>query len=125
MLLAILQALVLSVVVLFSIQDMESLLASSFPVATLFVQATNKAVAAVLMIILAISQFTAVNNLMTAGSQMMWAMARDGCLPGHKFWYKLDGKNETPFRILILLTVICIVVIMPVSLLRTMSNSSS
>ncbi|KAI8146477.1 amino acid/polyamine transporter I [Fennellomyces sp. T-0311] len=111
--LAILQAVVLSVVVLFSIQDMDVILLSSFPVATLFVQATNKAVGAALMIILAVSQFTAVNNLMTAGSQMMWAMARDQCLPGHQFWYKLDGKKETPLRILILLTVICIIVILP------------
>ncbi|KAI9494491.1 amino acid/polyamine transporter I [Zychaea mexicana] len=110
---AIVQALVVSVVVLFCIQDMDALLDSPFPVATLFVQATNGPVAAFLMIILAVSQFAAVANNMVAASQMLWAMARDHAVPQHEFWYKLHGKSESPLRILLLETLVCIIAIMP------------
>ncbi|KAG2221051.1 hypothetical protein INT45_009709, partial [Circinella minor] len=110
---AIVQGLILSAVVLFCIQDMDALLESSFPVATLFVQATNGPIAAFLMVILAVSQFVAVTNNVVAASQMLWAMARDHAVPHHKFWYKLHGKNEIPLRILLLEATICVIAIMP------------
>ncbi|KAI9269074.1 amino acid/polyamine transporter I [Phascolomyces articulosus] len=110
---AIIQGLILSAVILFCIQDMDALLQSSFPVATLFVQATNGPIAAILMIILAVSQFTAVTNTLVAASQMLWAMSRDHAVPNHEFWNKLHGKNEIPLRILLLETTICVIAILP------------
>lgn len=91
---------------------------SSFPVATLFVRATNTSVGAFFMVILIVAEFGCLANTIVALGNLMWAMARDGALPNHKFWYKLEGfgDNKVPIRIYTLQVVICIVLIMPVSI---------
>ncbi|CDH54533.1 apc amino acid permease [Lichtheimia corymbifera JMRC:FSU:9682] len=112
---AIAQSLILCVATLFSIQDVEDLMNSSFPVATLFVRATNTSVGAFFMVILIVAEFGCLANTIVALGNLMWAMARDGALPNHKFWYKLEGfgDNKVPIRIYTLQVVICIVLIMP------------
>lgn len=90
---------------------------SSFPVATLFVRATNTSLGAFFMVILIVAEFGCLANTIVALGNLMWAMARDGALPNHKFWYKLEGfgDNKVPIRIYTLQVVICIILIMPVS----------
>lgn len=114
---AIVQSLILCVATLFSIQDVEELMNSSFPVATLFVRATNTSLGAFFMVILIVAEFGCLANTIVALGNLMWAMARDGALPNHKFWYKLEGfgDNKVPIRIYTLQVVICIILIMPVS----------
>ncbi|KAJ8661264.1 hypothetical protein O0I10_003013 [Lichtheimia ornata] len=112
--LAIIQAIVICIATLFSIQDIEELQSSSFPVATLFLRATNPNVAAFLLSIIAISQFGCLCNVIVATGQLMWAMARDGCIPNHQFWYKLHGKRQIPLRIFILVAVISIILVIPI-----------
>ena|ERR1700691_3538704 len=34
----------------------------------------------------------------TANSRMMYAFARDGGIPGHKFFHKVDAKRKSPIR---------------------------
>lgn len=113
----IVQALVVSIAVLFSIQDLEEL-QNSTPagaIAVLFVRATNNtSLTAFFLVILLVTQFGSFCNSFLAVAQLIWSMARDGCIPNHRYWYKLHGKHEAPLRILILVTIICIVVIMPV-----------
>ncbi|CDS10375.1 hypothetical protein LRAMOSA03051 [Lichtheimia ramosa] len=112
----IVQALVVSIAVLFSIQDLEEL-QNSTPagaIAVLFVRATNNtSLTAFFLVILLVTQFGSLCNSFLAVAQLIWSMARDGCIPNHRYWYKLHGKHEAPLRILILVTIICIVVIMP------------
>ena len=110
------QALILCISTLFSIQDVEELQNSSSPVATLFLRAThNERLSAFLLTILIVSQFGALCNVLLAGAQVMYAMARDHCLPNSKFWYKLNGKQQIPVRLLLLVACICITVLLPVS----------
>lgn len=107
------QGIVLCVATLFSIQDVEELQSSDMPVATLFLRATNRPLATFFLVILMVTQFGSLCNSIYSTAQLMWAMARDGCIPNYKFWYKLTGKNRIPLRIMILEAVICTVVIMP------------
>ncbi|KAI9497735.1 amino acid/polyamine transporter I [Zychaea mexicana] len=112
---AIAQGIVLCVATLFSIQDLEELQERSlFPLATLFVRATNESLAAFFMVLLIVTQFATLCNVLLAASQLTWSMARDGAItPYPEFWYKLSGKQQVPLRILFLLATICIIVIMP------------
>lgn len=34
----------------------------------------------------------------TSNSRMMYAFSRDGALPGHKFFHKVDQKRKSPIR---------------------------
>ena len=34
----------------------------------------------------------------TSNSRMMYAFARDGGIPGHKFFYKVDSTYQSPVR---------------------------
>ena len=34
----------------------------------------------------------------TSNSRMMYAFARDGAIPGHKFFHKVDPKSKSPTR---------------------------
>ena len=34
----------------------------------------------------------------TSNSRMMYAFARDGAIPGHKFFHKVDEKTRSPIR---------------------------
>ncbi|KAI9272928.1 amino acid/polyamine transporter I [Phascolomyces articulosus] len=111
---AIAQGIILSIATLFSIQDIDELLDSSFPLSTLFIKATNRSLAVFFMVILIVTQFVTLCNVFLAASQMTWSMSRDGALiPNSKFWYALTGKYKVPLRIMLMLFVICIIVIMP------------
>ncbi|KAI9314156.1 amino acid permease-domain-containing protein [Dichotomocladium elegans] len=110
---AIVQALVICIATMFSIQDLDELQSSSSAVATLFLRATNKSLTAFFLVILVVAQFGSLANSLLAVAQLMWSMARDGCIPNRKFWYKLSGRHEAPLRILLLVATICIVVILP------------
>lgn len=87
----IVQALVVSIAVLFSIQDLEEL-QSETPagaIAVLFVRATrNTSLTAFFLVILLVTQFGSLCNSFLAVAQLIWSMARDGCIPNHRFWYK-------------------------------------
>ena len=68
------------------------------------------------MVILIVTQFVTLCNVVYAASQMTWSMARDGALIPHaKFWYALDGKHQVPVRIMLMIVGVAIIVIMPVS----------
>ena len=44
-------------------------------------------------------------SITVAASRCTWAFARDGAIPGHKWWAKVDS-NQTPVNALALLTII-------------------
>jgi amino acid transporter len=113
---AIVQGFVLIIAVLFSIQDVEALQESSMPIATFFEAATNAKVATFFLVILLIVQLGSLCNSILATAHVVWAMARDGCLPFSSFLYKLSDKNHIPYNALMVQMVVSIVVIMPVSL---------
>jgi len=104
---------------LFSIQDLDTTLDSPTgqPVTQIFLDTVGPKGAIVLMVIVVgcmyfcgwvtstPSRNFVVNNpprasmfSITSNSRMMYAFARDGGIPGHKFFHKVDPKTKSPIR---------------------------
>lgn len=105
---------------LFSIQDLQTTLNSPTgqPVAQIFLDTVGEKGAIVLMIIVIgamyfcgwveplvryaglelIATLTHRTFSVTSNSRMMYAFARDGGIPGHEFFRKVDSKRGTPVR---------------------------
>ncbi|KAI8645218.1 amino acid/polyamine transporter I [Parasitella parasitica] len=111
---AVLQGFGLIISTLFSIQDIDELLASDMPVATFFLRATNSpAVTAFFLVILLVAQIGSLCNSILAAGNFMWSLSRDGVLPYSKFLYKISGDRSIPINCLLVQLVICILVILP------------
>ncbi|CAO3673113.1 unnamed protein product [Umbelopsis vinacea] len=108
------QGLVLILAVLFSIQDVDAIMSATVPIAQLFQSTTNNpSLAIFFLVILLGAQLGSLFNSILACGHLIWAMARDGCLPYSSFFYKLSGNSHTPVRAIMLQLVICIIIIMP------------
>ncbi|KAJ3530862.1 hypothetical protein NM688_g7652 [Phlebia brevispora] len=85
---------------LFSIQDLDLTIASPTgqPVAQIFLDTVGEKGAIVLMVIVIGAMFFCGTFSVTSNSRMMYAFARDGGIPGHKFFHKVDEKRKSPIR---------------------------
>jgi len=85
---------------LFSIQDLNNTINSSTgqPVAQIFLDTVGEKGAIVLMTIVIGAMYWCGTFSVTANSRMMYAFARDGGIPGHKFFHKVDAKRKSPIR---------------------------
>lgn len=85
---------------LFSIQDLDNTISSPTgePVAQIFLDTVGEKGAIVLMVIVIGSMFWCGTFSVTSNSRMMYAFARDGGIPGHKFFQKVDVKRKSPIR---------------------------
>jgi len=85
---------------LFSIQDLEGTISTttSEPVAQIFLDTVGVRGATVLMVIIIGAMFFCGTFSITSNSRMMYAFARDGGFPGHKFFHKVDIKRKSPIR---------------------------
>jgi amino acid transporter len=112
---ALLQGFALTVAVLFSIQDLNELVEADLPVSAFFLQVTqnNPQLSAFFLSLMVVAQFGSLANSSVANCRVMYAMARDGCLPYSRFFYKLE-KGDVPFRIVVLQGVLMILLILPV-----------
>jgi hypothetical protein len=63
---------VLIVAILFSVQDVDELIAAQVPIAELFRSTTNQGMATFLMIILFVMQMGSLCNSMLANGHLMW-----------------------------------------------------
>ncbi|RDA88142.1 hypothetical protein CP532_6838 [Ophiocordyceps camponoti-leonardi (nom. inval.)] len=115
------RAIVLSVVVagitgviyilplLFVLPDVQMLLqvANSQPIGLLFKTVTGSAAAGfvLLFLILGILLFAGIGAL-TAASRCTYAFARDGAIPGHRLWSRVNKKLDMPLWALALSTVV-------------------
>jgi amino acid transporter len=112
------QGLVLILAVLFSIQDVDTVASATVPIAELFQSTTNNPHLAIFFLFILLgAQLGSLFNSILACGHLIWAMARDGCLPYSKFFYKLSNGSHTPVRAIMLQLAICIVIIMPVHIL--------
>ncbi|KAL6409734.1 Polyamine transporter TPO5 [Ilyonectria robusta] len=93
--------------ILFVLPDISDLLAQGQPIGLLFKTATGSKAGGfgLLFLILGIWFFAGVGSL-TAASRCTYAFARDGAIPGHKLWGKVNKKLEMPMWGLILSTVV-------------------
>ncbi|KAH7925965.1 APC amino acid permease [Leucogyrophana mollusca] len=85
---------------LFSIQDLDSTIASPTgePVAQIFLDTVGERGAIVLMVIVIGAMFFCGTFSITSNSRMMFAFARDGGIPGHSFFKRVDAKRGSPVR---------------------------
>ncbi|GJE96097.1 APC amino acid permease [Phanerochaete sordida] len=85
---------------LFSIQDLDSTIATPTgqPVAQILLDTVGEKGASVLMVIIIGAMFFCGTFSVTSNSRMMYAFARDGGIPGHKFFHKVDAKRKSPVR---------------------------
>ncbi|CAL1698552.1 unnamed protein product [Somion occarium] len=85
---------------LFSIQDLDHTVASPTgqPVAQIILDTVGEKGAIVLMVIVIGAMFFCGTFSVTSNSRMMYAFARDGGIPGHKFFHKVDMKRKSPVR---------------------------
>ncbi|EKM76340.1 hypothetical protein AGABI1DRAFT_45138 [Agaricus bisporus var. burnettii JB137-S8] len=83
---------------LFSIQDLDAVVNSKTgqPVTQIFLDAVGENGAIVLMVIVTAAMFCCGTFSITSNSRMMYAFARDGGIPGHRFFAKVDDKWKSP-----------------------------
>ncbi|KAI0699002.1 APC amino acid permease [Cytidiella melzeri] len=85
---------------LFSIQDLAGTVGTTTgePVAQIFLDTVGEKGAIVLMVIVIGAMFFCGTFSVTSNSRMMYAFARDGGIPGHTFFHKVDPKRKSPVR---------------------------
>ncbi|EPT01082.1 hypothetical protein FOMPIDRAFT_97288 [Fomitopsis schrenkii] len=90
----------LMVALLFCIQDLAGTINSvtGEPVAQIFLDTVHEKGAIVLMVIVIGAMFFCGTFSVTSNSRMMYAFARDGGIPGHRFFNKVDSKYNSPVR---------------------------
>ena len=97
---------------LFAVQNEAGVTKGGGGVAVIFTQALTSRWAGALLLIATIGQFFCTTACLTSCSRMMFAFSRDGVVPGHKHWSKLNDKR-TPVNGVILTTVIAVIITLP------------
>ncbi|TFK38346.1 APC amino acid permease [Crucibulum laeve] len=85
---------------LFSIQDLDATLdpETGQPVTQIFLDTVGENGAIVLMVIVIGAMYFCGTFSITSNSRMMYAFARDGGIPGHKFLSKVSPRWKSPIR---------------------------
>lgn len=98
-LISIIAGFVLIVGVTFAIHnDYQSALTSStgVPPAQIFIDAIGRRGGEMLLLIAIVAQFYCGMASITANSRMVYAFSRDGAVPGHRFWHRINPRTRTP-----------------------------
>ncbi|MBE1574834.1 amino acid permease [Amycolatopsis roodepoortensis] len=82
----------------FAIQDYEGAAGSEtgVPPAQIFIDATGATTGKFLLLICIGAQLFCGMASVTANSRMIYAFARDGAIPGSKFWHRINKRTQTP-----------------------------
>ncbi len=64
--------------------------------ANLFLDVLGRHLAEFLIIIGIVAQFFCGAASVTANSRMIYAFSRDGAVPGHKLWHRINARTKTP-----------------------------
>jgi amino acid transporter len=64
--------------------------------ANLFLSVLSRHLAEFLIIIGIVAQFFCGMASVTANSRMVYAFSRDGAVPGHKYWHRINPRTRTP-----------------------------
>lgn len=99
----------------FAIQDYDGALASGtgVPPAQIFIDATGAATGKFLLLICIGAQLFCGMASVTANSRMIYAFARDGAIPGSKFWHKINKRTQTPTNAVWLATIGALILALP------------
>ena len=66
------------------------------PAAQIFIDAAGKGLGQFLLLIAIGAQFYCGMSSVTANSRMIYAFSRDGAVPGHQLWSKINKRTRTP-----------------------------
>ena len=103
---------VLMLAFLFAVQNQGDVTKGGGGVAVIFAQALTSKWAGTLLLIATIGQFFCTTACLTSCSRMMFAFSRDGAVPGHQKWSKLNSKR-VPANGVILTAVIAVLITLP------------
>lgn len=62
----------------------------------IFIDALGRTGGQLLLLIAIVAQFFCGMSSVTANSRMIYAFSRDGAVPGHKFWHRINPRTRTP-----------------------------
>jgi len=94
----------------YGIQDIDAILASPVPNATLFLQATggNLGSTYVLMLVIYLPLLTANLDMQVTASRMLWSFSRDKGVPGHRWISRINSRLGVPLNAHIVVLVIMV-----------------
>ncbi|MEO8898635.1 MAG: amino acid permease [Candidatus Dormibacter sp.] len=87
---------VLLIGVTFAIQNYTAEATAVTPAAQIFIDAVGTGTAAFLLVVVVGAQFFCGMASVTANSRMIYAFSRDGAVPGHRFWHRVNKRSRTP-----------------------------
>jgi amino acid permease (GABA permease) len=70
--------------------------ATKVPPAQIFIDAIGRHGGELLLLIVIIAQAFCGMASITANSRMIYAFSRDGAVPGHRFWHRINPRTRTP-----------------------------
>ncbi len=73
-----------------------SIATSAVPPVTIWMSALGRLGAELLLVIAFVAQAFCGMASVTANSRMIYAFSRDGAVPGHKFWHRINPRTRTP-----------------------------
>jgi amino acid permease (GABA permease) len=79
-----------------AIQNYATESAATVPAAQIFIDAAGGGLGQFLLLIAIGAQFYCGMSSVTANSRMIYAFSRDGAIPGHRFWHKVNKRTRTP-----------------------------
>jgi amino acid transporter len=79
-----------------AIQNYSAESLSVVPAAQIFLDAAGHGLGQFLLLIAIGAQFYCGMSSVTANSRMIYAFSRDGAVPGHRFWSKINKRTRTP-----------------------------
>jgi amino acid transporter len=97
---------------LFAVQDVDGVTKAGGGVVTIFTQALSTNWATTVLTISTVGQFFCTVACMTSCTRMLFAFSRDGAVPGHRHWRKLN-QAKVPFNAVILTAVVAVLITAP------------
>lgn len=68
----------------------------TFAAANVILGAMGSGLAKFLIFVIIVAQFFCGMASITANSRMVYAFSRDGAVPGHRFWHRINARTRTP-----------------------------
>jgi amino acid transporter len=96
----------------FAVQDVAGVTKGGGGVIAIFDQALSTNWASTVLTISTVGQFFCAVACMTSCTRMLFAFSRDGAVPGHRYWRKLNA-GKVPFNAVILTAIVSIAITWP------------
>ncbi|MFZ0128741.1 MAG: amino acid permease [Candidatus Dormiibacterota bacterium] len=86
---------------------------NAVPAAKIFIDAAGGGLGQLLLLIAIGAQFYCGMSSVTANSRMIYAFSRDGAVPGHRLWSKINKRTRTPTNSIWLAAVLAFILWLP------------